>query len=67
MTPSPEEIARMSWQERVLAAMRDGIAEVIAEHKRLRLPLVICRDGRVVHITPEEAEAEFRTGAESAC
>jgi hypothetical protein len=65
MTPSAEEVARMPWQERVLAALRDGVAEVIAEHKRLALPLVVWRDGKVVHITAEEAEAEFRAANSS--
>ena len=59
MTPSPEEIARMPWHERALRALEEAVADVIAEHKRLGLPLVIWRDGKVVHISPEEAEAEF--------
>jgi hypothetical protein len=59
MTPSPEEIARMPWHERALRAMQEAVAGVIAEHKRLGLPLAVWRDGKVVHISPEEAEAEF--------
>jgi hypothetical protein len=59
MTPSPEEIARMSQHERALRALQEAVAGVIAEHKRLGLPLAVWRDGKVVHISPEEAEAEF--------
>jgi hypothetical protein len=62
MRPSPEEIARMAWEEWVMRAMEEAVAGVIAEHKRLGLPLVVWRDGKVVHISPEEAEAEFNVG-----
>ena len=59
MKPSPEELARMSWHERATRALVEAVAGVIAEHKRLGRPLAIWRDGKVVHISPEEAEAEF--------
>jgi hypothetical protein len=41
-------------------AFREAVTEVIAEHKRLGLPLVIWRDGRVVRISAEEVEAELQ-------
>jgi hypothetical protein len=59
MKPTPEELARMSWHERATWAFEEAVGKVIAEHKRLGLPLAIWRDGQVVHISPEEAEAEF--------
>jgi hypothetical protein len=49
----------MSWHERATRALEEAVAGVIAEHKRLGLPLAVWRDGKVVHISPEEAEAEF--------
>jgi hypothetical protein len=56
----------MPWHERATLALREAVAEVIAEHKRLGLPLAVYRNGQTVWITPVEAEAEFRAGADSA-
>jgi hypothetical protein len=42
-----------------IQAMREAVWDVIMEHKRLGLPLVVYRDGKVVKISPEEAEAEY--------
>ncbi len=42
-----------------LQALREAVADVIAEHKRLGMPLIVWRDGKVVEISPEEAEAEY--------
>jgi len=47
----------MSWHERATRALQEGVADAIAEHKRLGLPLVVWRDGKVVRISAEEAEA----------
>jgi hypothetical protein len=49
----------MPWHERALRAMQEAVAEIIAEDKRRGLPLAVWRNGKVVHISPEEAEAEF--------
>ncbi len=46
-------------REEALQALRDAARKVVAEHKRLGIPLVIWRDGKVVEISPEEAEAEY--------
>jgi hypothetical protein len=46
-------------REEALRALREAMWDVIQEHRRLGLPLVIWRDGQVVHISPEEAEAEY--------
>lgn len=48
-------------REEALQALREAVAGVIAEHKRLGLPLAIWRDGKVVEISAEEAEAEYNT------
>jgi hypothetical protein len=42
-----------------IQAMREAAWDVIQEHKRLGLPLVYWRDGKVVHVPPEQAEAEY--------
>ena len=46
-------------RKEALQALRDAVGKVIQEHKRLGIPLVIWRDGQVVEISPEEAEAEY--------
>jgi hypothetical protein len=45
--------------QEAIQALREAVWDVIVEHKRLGLPLVVWRDGKVVHIPPEEAEAEY--------
>jgi hypothetical protein len=45
--------------EEALLAFREAVGSAIAEHKRYGVPLVIWRDGKVVEISPEEAEAEY--------
>lgn len=35
-------------------ALREAVADAIAEHKRMGHPIVIWRDGNVVTIPPEE-------------
>jgi hypothetical protein len=42
-----------------IQAMREAVWDVIQEHKRLGLPLASWRDGKVIHLTAEEAEAEY--------
>jgi hypothetical protein len=46
--------------EEASKAMQEAVAKVIAEHKRHGLTLTVWRDGKVVEITPEEAEAEYQ-------
>jgi hypothetical protein len=46
-----------------LQAFREAVAKVIAEHKRLGMRLSILRDGAVVHISAEEAEADYAAHA----
>jgi hypothetical protein len=46
-------------REEALQALREAVWDVIQEHKRTGLPLVVWRDGKVAHVLPEEAEAEY--------
>ena len=46
-------------QEEALQAMHDAMADIIAEHKRFGLPLTIMRNGKIVEVSAEEAEAEY--------
>jgi len=48
-------------REEALQALRDAVWKVIQERKRLGIPLTIWRDGKVVEISPEEAEVEYLT------
>jgi hypothetical protein len=59
MKPNGVTDDRGPLREEALQALRDAIGKVIADHKRLGLPLVIWRDGRVVEISAAEAEAEY--------
>lgn len=52
-----------SWREDAKKAIQEAVAQVIAEHKRLGMPLSILRDGKVVRISAEEAEAEHAARA----
>jgi hypothetical protein len=54
-----ETAPRGLMREEALQALREAVWEVIQQHKQTRLPLAILRDGKVVHLNPEEAEAEF--------
>jgi hypothetical protein len=47
------------WRKEALQALREAVWDVIVDHKRLGLPLVVWRDGKVAHISAEEAEAEY--------
>jgi hypothetical protein len=41
-------LSKMSLVEKAEVALKDVVAGVIEEHKRLGLPLVIWRDGKVI-------------------
>lgn len=58
MNLSPEEIRKLPMHVKVEMAMRAAVENVIAENKRLGLPLAVLRDGKVAWISAEEAEAE---------
>lgn len=59
MRPRSGEKPRGLLREEALQALREAVWDVIVEHKRLGLPLVVWRNGQVVEISPEEAEAEY--------
>lgn len=60
MNPIPPPVnAQGLLREEALQSLRDAVGKVIQEHKRLGIPLTIWRDGKVVHVSPEEAEAEY--------
>lgn len=46
-------------REEALQSLRHAVGNVIQDYKRRGLSLVIWRDGKVVEITPEQAEAEY--------
>jgi len=52
----------MSLVEKAEEALKAAVAKVIKEHKQLGLPLVIWRDGKVVHVPPEELEVREARG-----
>ena len=54
-----EQAPRGLMREEALQALREAVWDVIQQHKRTGLPLAIWRDGKVVHLPPEEAEAEY--------
>ncbi|MCX5903669.1 MAG: hypothetical protein NTV89_09430 [Proteobacteria bacterium] len=46
----------MSLVKKAEEALKAAVAKVIEENKRLGIPLVIWRNGKVVHVPPEELE-----------
>ena len=54
-----EQPPRGLMPEEALQALREAVWDVIQDHKRTGLPLVFWRDGKVVHVPPEEAEADY--------
>ena len=59
MNQSNKAVHRGPLHDEALQAMRDMIPGVIEEHRRHGQTLVIWRDGKIVEITPDEAEAEY--------
>jgi hypothetical protein len=59
MKPNGSAAPQGPLREEALRALRDAVGTVIAEHKRFGIPLVIWRDGKIVEISPEEAETEY--------
>ena len=51
-----KNLSDMPIEIKVEKAMKQAVAKAIAENKRLGIPLVIWRDGKVVHVPPEELE-----------
>jgi hypothetical protein len=60
-----KNLSDMPIEIKVEKAMKQAVAKAIAENKRLGIPLVIWRDGKVVHVPPEElavreSKSEYR-------
>jgi hypothetical protein len=58
MTERSQGLQRLPMRERAERAMREAYADVIADHRRSGLPLVVLRDGRVVHLQPSPLPVE---------
>ena len=54
MTPTTDEYSSITGK--AVGAMRAAVAKVVAEHARAGRPLAVWRDGKVVMISPWEAE-----------
>ncbi len=50
MSKLPPEILRLPIEERALLALKSAVKKMVAEHKRLGLPVYIWRDGQVVDL-----------------
>jgi hypothetical protein len=59
MNPTTAPHLRGLLREEALQALQEAVGKVIAEHKRLGMPVAIWRDGKVVRIPAEEAEAVY--------
>lgn len=59
--PNPYE--SLTFSEQVAIGLRLGIQDAIEEHRRAGVPMVIWRDGKVVHISPDEAAEMLRASA----
>jgi hypothetical protein len=49
-----EDVKNLPLDVRAEMALKEAVADAIAEHKRMGRPIVVWRDGKVVTIPPEE-------------
>jgi hypothetical protein len=56
---SVQEVPQGLLHEEALKALRDAVWDVIQDHKRHGIPLIWWRDGKIVHVPPEQAEIEY--------
>ena len=54
MKKTPKKVLRLPLEKRAEMAFKEAVEEVIDEHARLRLPLYIWRDGKVVGLSAQE-------------
>ena len=54
MTTLPVNILDLPLEVRAEMALKAAVKKVIIEHARLRLPIIIWRDGKTVELVPEE-------------
>jgi hypothetical protein len=52
--PTKESLKDIPMDVRAEMALKEAVADAIAEHKRIGRSIVIWRDGKVVKIPPEE-------------
>jgi len=55
--PKPVPTERVEDLPRILAALRSGVREALARHKRAGQSVAVWQDGRVVVVPPEEIPA----------
>ena len=60
----PKTVLRLPLEKRADLAFKEAVEEVIDEHARLKLPLHIWRDGKVVALSAQEVRdhSESTTG-----
>lgn len=49
-----EDVKNLPLDVRAEMALKEAVADAIAEHKRMGRPIVVWRDGKVVTIPPEK-------------
>lgn len=58
MTKPPPNVLELPLEQPAEMALKAAVEKVIVEHARLRLPIYVWRNGKVVAIPPEELQAE---------
>lgn len=56
MSKPSKRVLRLPLEKRAEIAFRVAVAKAIDEHSRLGLPIYIGRDGRVVEVSPKDAQ-----------
>ncbi len=51
-----QSIKKKDLFEKIDYGVRRGAAYALAKHKKAGKSIVVCRDGKIVHIPPEEIE-----------
>lgn len=55
--PDIEELFRQGTP--IDEALREAVRDAFREHKRLGQPIIVCEDGKVVEIAPEDIPVDF--------
>ena len=61
MKRTRKNILRLPMEKRAELAFQEAVAEIIAEHARLGMPLYVGRDGKVVRLSPTEVRRLSRS------
>jgi len=59
MKKASKDILRLSLEKRAEMAFQEAVAEVVNEHARLKLPLHVWRNGKVVALSAPEARHDL--------